>query len=88
MVAAGCSIALDVPVFEGVPSAMNVIAFTGAFASGAQQRTTQNDIVSSYLHHFQPVCHGNGTGVGATRRAIHPMTHVTLKQCCSGFWFW
>jgi NAD(P)H-quinone oxidoreductase subunit 5 len=85
MVAAGVFlIARMYPVFEGVPSAMNVIAFTGAFTAflGATIAITQNDIKKglAYSTISQLGYMVMAMGVGAYSAGLfHLMTHAYFK---------
>ena len=85
MVAAGVFlIARMYPVFEGVPAAMNVIAFTGAFTAflGATIALTQNDIKKglAYSTISQLGYMVMAMGVGAyTAGLFHLMTHAYFK---------
>ncbi|MBV9385956.1 MAG: NAD(P)H-quinone oxidoreductase subunit 5 [Chroococcidiopsidaceae cyanobacterium CP_BM_ER_R8_30] len=93
MVAAGVFlIARMYPVFEDVPAAMNVIAFTGAFTAflGATIAITQNDIKKglAYSTISQLGYMVMAMGVGAyTAGLFHLMTHAYFKAMlflCSG----
>ncbi|HIK27138.1 MAG: NAD(P)H-quinone oxidoreductase subunit 5 [Oscillatoriaceae bacterium SKW80] len=93
MVAAGVFlIARMYPVFEGIPLAMNVIAYTGAFTAflGASIAITQNDIKKSlaYSTISQLGYMVMAMGVGAyTAGLFHLMTHAYFKAMlflCSG----
>ncbi|WP_250124108.1 NAD(P)H-quinone oxidoreductase subunit 5 [Chroococcidiopsis sp. CCMEE 29] len=93
MVAAGVFlIARMYPVFEGVPAAMNVIAFTGAFTAflGASIAITQNDIKKglAYSTISQLGYMVMAMGVGAYSAGLfHLMTHAYFKAMlflCSG----
>jgi len=67
MVAAGVFlIARMYPVFEGVPAAMNVIAFTGAFTAFFRcNHYPKNDIKRVWLTpRFPTGLHGDGDGSG------------------------
>ena len=85
MVAAGVFlIARMYPVFEGVPAAMNVIAFTGAFTAllGATIAITQNDIKKglAYSTMSQLGYMVMAMGVGAYSAGLfHLMTHAYFK---------
>jgi NAD(P)H-quinone oxidoreductase subunit 5 len=85
MVAAGVFlIARMYPVFEGVPAAMNVIAFTGAFTAflGATIAITQNDIKKglAYSTISQLGYMVMAMGVGAYSAGLfHLMTHAYFK---------
>jgi NAD(P)H-quinone oxidoreductase subunit 5 len=85
MVAAGVFlIARMYPVFEHVPAAMNVIAFTGAFTAflGATIAITQNDIKKglAYSTISQLGYMVMAMGVGAYSAGIfHLMTHAYFK---------
>jgi NAD(P)H-quinone oxidoreductase subunit 5 len=93
MVAAGVFlIARMYPVFEGIPSAMNVIAYTGAFTAflGATIAITQNDIKKglAYSTVSQLGYMVMAMGVGAYGAGLfHLMTHAYFKAMlflCSG----
>lgn len=93
MVAAGVFlIARMYPVFEDVPAAMNVIAYTGAFTAflGATIAITQNDIKKglAYSTISQLGYMVMAMGVGAyTAGLFHLMTHAYFKAMlflCSG----
>lgn len=93
MVAAGVFlIARMYPVFEGIPLAMNVIAYTGAFTAflGASIAITQNDIKKglAYSTISQLGYMVMAMGVGAyTAGLFHLMTHAYFKAMlflCSG----
>jgi len=93
MVAAGVFlIARMYPVFEDIPAAMNVIAFTGAFTAflGATIAITQNDIKKglAYSTISQLGYMVMAMGVGAyTAGLFHLMTHAYFKAMlflCSG----
>jgi NAD(P)H-quinone oxidoreductase subunit 5 len=85
MVAAGVFlIARMYPVFEGIPTAMNVIAFTGAFTAflGATIAITQNDIKKglAYSTISQLGYMVMAMGVGAYSAGLfHLMTHAYFK---------
>jgi NAD(P)H-quinone oxidoreductase subunit 5 len=85
MVAAGVFlIARMYPVFENVPAAMNVIAYTGAFTAflGATIAITQNDIKKglAYSTISQLGYMVMAMGVGAyTAGLFHLMTHAYFK---------
>ncbi|MEA5549659.1 NAD(P)H-quinone oxidoreductase subunit 5 [Anabaena cylindrica UHCC 0172] len=85
MVAAGVFlIARMYPVFENVPAAMNVIAFTGAFTAflGATIAITQNDIKKglAYSTISQLGYMVMAMGVGAYSAGLfHLMTHAYFK---------
>ncbi|PIG93311.1 NAD(P)H-quinone oxidoreductase subunit 5 [Gloeocapsopsis sp. IPPAS B-1203] len=85
MVAAGVFlIARMYPVFEGIPAAMNVIAFTGAFTAflGATIAITQNDIKKglAYSTISQLGYMVMAMGVGAYSAGLfHLMTHAYFK---------
>ncbi|MBE9005463.1 NAD(P)H-quinone oxidoreductase subunit 5 [Fortiea sp. LEGE XX443] len=85
MVAAGVFlIARMYPVFEHVPAAMNVIAFTGAFTAflGASIAITQNDIKKglAYSTISQLGYMVMAMGVGAYSAGLfHLMTHAYFK---------
>ncbi len=85
MVAAGVFlVARMYPVFEHVPAAMNVIAFTGAFTAflGATIAITQNDIKKglAYSTISQLGYMVMAMGVGAYSAGIfHLMTHAYFK---------
>lgn len=85
MVAAGVFlVARMYPVFEGVPAAMNVIAFTGAFTAflGATIAVTQNDIKKglAYSTISQLGYMIMAMGVGAYSAGLfHLMTHAYFK---------
>ncbi|MBD2084869.1 NAD(P)H-quinone oxidoreductase subunit 5 [Trichocoleus sp. ST-U3] len=85
MVAAGVFlIARMYPVFEGIPVAMNVIAWTGAFTAflGATIAITQNDIKKglAYSTMSQLGYMVMAMGVGAyTAGLFHLMTHAYFK---------
>lgn len=85
MVAAGVFlIARMYPVFEGIPAAMNVIAFTGAFTAflGASIAITQNDIKKglAYSTISQLGYMVMAMGVGAYSAGLfHLMTHAYFK---------
>lgn len=85
MVAAGVFlVARMYPVFEHVPAAMNVIAFTGAFTAflGATIAITQNDIKKglAYSTISQLGYMVMAMGVGAyTAGLFHLMTHAYFK---------
>ncbi|MEW5860705.1 MAG: NAD(P)H-quinone oxidoreductase subunit 5 [Cyanobacteriota bacterium] len=85
MVAAGVFlIARMYPVFEGIPAAMNVIAWTGAFTAflGATIAITQNDIKKglAYSTMSQLGYMVMAMGVGAyTAGLFHLMTHAYFK---------
>lgn len=85
MVAAGVFlIARMFPVFEGIPSAMTVIAWTGAFTAflGATIAITQNDIKKglAYSTMSQLGYMVMAMGVGAyTAGLFHLMTHAYFK---------
>ncbi|MBD2091196.1 NAD(P)H-quinone oxidoreductase subunit 5 [Microcoleus sp. FACHB-1515] len=85
MVAAGVFlIARMFPVFEGLPTAMNVIAWTGAFTAflGASIAITQNDIKKglAYSTMSQLGYMVMGMGVGAYSAGMfHLMTHAYFK---------
>jgi NAD(P)H-quinone oxidoreductase subunit 5 len=85
MVAAGVFlIARMYPVFENVPAAMNVIAFTGAFTAflGATIAITQNDIKKglAYSTISQLGYMIMAMGVGAYSAGLfHLMTHAYFK---------
>ena len=85
MVAAGVFlIARMYPVFEGIPSAMNVIAWTGAFTAflGASIAITQNDIKKglAYSTISQLGYMVMAMGIGAyTAGLFHLMTHAYFK---------
>jgi NAD(P)H-quinone oxidoreductase subunit 5 len=85
MVAAGVFlIARMFPVFEGVPIAMNVIAWTGAFTAflGATIAITQNDIKKglAYSTMSQLGYMVMAMGVGAYSAGLfHLMTHAYFK---------
>ncbi|KJH70800.1 NAD(P)H-quinone oxidoreductase subunit 5 [Aliterella atlantica] len=85
MVAAGVFlIARMYPVFEGVPAAMNVIAFTGAFTAflGATIAITQNDIKKglAYSTVSQLGYMVMAMGIGAYSAGLfHLMTHAYFK---------
>ena len=85
MVAAGVFlIARMYPVFEGVPAAMNVIAYTGAFTAflGATIAVTQNDIKKglAYSTISQLGYMVMAMGVGAYSAGLfHLMTHAYFK---------
>ena len=85
MVAAGVFlIARMYPVFEGVPAAMSVIAFTGAFTAflGATIAVTQNDIKKglAYSTISQLGYMVMAMGVGAYSAGLfHLMTHAYFK---------
>jgi NAD(P)H-quinone oxidoreductase subunit 5 len=85
MVAAGVFlIARMFPVFEGIPSAMNVIAWTGAFTAflGATIAITQNDIKKglAYSTMSQLGYMVMAMGVGAYSAGMfHLMTHAYFK---------
>lgn len=85
MVAAGVFlIARMYPVFEGVPAAMNVIAYTGAFTAflGATIAITQNDIKKglAYSTISQLGYMVMAMGVGAYSAGLfHLMTHAYFK---------
>jgi len=93
MVAAGVFlIARMYPVFEDVPAAMNVIAYTGAFTAflGATIAITQNDIKKglAYSTISQLGYMVMAMGVGAYSAGLfHLMTHAYFKAMlflCSG----
>ena len=93
MVAAGVFlIARMYPVFEHVPAAMNVIAWTGAFTAflGASIALTQNDIKKglAYSTISQLGYMVMAMGIGAyTAGLFHLMTHAYFKAMlflCSG----
>jgi NAD(P)H-quinone oxidoreductase subunit 5 len=93
MVAAGVFlIARMYPVFEGVPAAMNVIAFTGAFTAflGASIAITQSDIKKglAYSTISQLGYMVMAMGLGAYSAGLfHLMTHAYFKAMlflCSG----
>ncbi|MBE9117763.1 NAD(P)H-quinone oxidoreductase subunit 5 [Lusitaniella coriacea LEGE 07157] len=93
MVAAGVFlIARMYPVFEGIPVAMNTIAWTGAFTAflGASIALTQNDIKKglAYSTISQLGYMVMAMGVGAyTAGLFHLMTHAYFKAMlflCSG----
>ncbi|MBW4623907.1 MAG: NAD(P)H-quinone oxidoreductase subunit 5 [Cyanosarcina radialis HA8281-LM2] len=93
MVAAGVFlIARMYPVFEGIPSVMNVIAWTGAFTAflGATIAITQNDIKKglAYSTMSQLGYMVMAMGVGAYGAGLfHLMTHAYFKAMlflCSG----
>ena len=93
MVAAGVFlIARMYPVFEGVPAAMNVIAYTGAFTAflGATIAITQNDIKKglAYSTISQLGYMVMAMGIGAYSAGLfHLMTHAYFKAMlflCSG----
>lgn len=93
MVAAGVFlIARMYPVFEGVPAAMNVIAYTGAFTAflGATIAITQNDIKKglAYSTISQLGYMVMAMGVDAYSAGLfHLMTHAYFKAMlflCSG----
>jgi NAD(P)H-quinone oxidoreductase subunit 5 len=85
MVAAGVFlIARMYPVFEGIPTAMNVIAWTGAFTAflGATIAITQNDIKKglAYSTMSQLGYMVMALGVGAYSAGLfHLMTHAYFK---------
>ncbi|GAB4462452.1 MAG: NAD(P)H-quinone oxidoreductase subunit 5 [Elainellaceae cyanobacterium] len=85
MVAAGVFlIARMFPVFENIPTAMNVIAYTGAVTAflGASIAITQNDIKKglAYSTMSQLGYMVMGMGVGAyTAGLFHLMTHAYFK---------
>ncbi|MBW4451385.1 MAG: NAD(P)H-quinone oxidoreductase subunit 5 [Nostoc indistinguendum CM1-VF10] len=85
MVAAGVFlIARMYPVFEGVPVAMNVIAFTGAFTAflGASIAITQNDIKKglAYSTISQLGYMVMAMGIGSYSAGLfHLMTHAYFK---------
>lgn len=85
MVAAGVFlIARMYPVFEGVPSAMNVIAYTGAFTAflGATIAITQNDIKKglAYSTISQLGYMVMAMGIGSYSAGLfHLMTHAYFK---------
>jgi NAD(P)H-quinone oxidoreductase subunit 5 len=85
MVAAGVFlIARMYPVFENVPAAMNIIAFTGAFTAflGATIAITQNDIKKglAYSTISQLGYMVMAMGVGAYSAGLfHLMTHAYFK---------
>ena len=85
MVAAGVFlIARMYPLFEGIPAAMNVIAFTGAFTAflGATIAITQNDIKKglAYSTISQLGYMVMAMGVGAYSAGLfHLMTHAYFK---------
>jgi NAD(P)H-quinone oxidoreductase subunit 5 len=85
MVAAGVFlIARMFPVFEGIPAAMNVIAWTGAFTAflGASIAITQNDIKKglAYSTMSQLGYMVMAMGCGAyTAGLFHLMTHAYFK---------
>ena len=85
MVAAGVFlIARMYPVFEGVPAAMNVIAYTGAFTAflGATIAITQNDIKKglAYSTISQLGYMVMALGIGAYSAGLfHLMTHAYFK---------
>lgn len=85
MVAAGVFlIARMFPVFEGLPTAMNVIAWTGAFTAflGATIAITQNDIKKglAYSTMSQLGYMVMAMGVGAYSAGLfHLMTHAYFK---------
>ncbi|MBW4541799.1 MAG: NAD(P)H-quinone oxidoreductase subunit 5 [Myxacorys chilensis ATA2-1-KO14] len=85
MVAAGVFlIARMFPVFEGIPAAMNVIAWTGAFTAflGATIAITQNDIKKglAYSTMSQLGYMVMAMGVGAYSAGLfHLMTHAYFK---------
>jgi NAD(P)H-quinone oxidoreductase subunit 5 len=85
MVAAGVFlIARMYPVFEGIPAAMNVIAYTGAFTAflGATIAITQNDIKKglAYSTISQLGYMVMAMGVGAYSAGLfHLMTHAYFK---------
>jgi NAD(P)H-quinone oxidoreductase subunit 5 len=85
MVAAGVFlIARMFPVFEGLPSAMDTIAWTGAFTAflGASIAITQNDIKKglAYSTMSQLGYMVMGMGVGAYSAGMfHLMTHAYFK---------
>ncbi|MGJ3249782.1 MAG: NAD(P)H-quinone oxidoreductase subunit 5 [Elainellaceae cyanobacterium] len=85
MVAAGVFlIARMAPIFEGVPSAMTVIAFTGGFTAflGASIAVTQNDIKKglAYSTMSQLGYMVMAMGVGAYGAGLfHLMTHAYFK---------
>ncbi len=85
MVAAGVFlIARMYPLFEGVPAAMNIIAFTGAFTAflGATIAITQNDIKKglAYSTISQLGYMVMAMGVGAYSAGLfHLMTHAYFK---------
>lgn len=93
MVAAGVFlIARMYPVFEGIPAAMDVIAYTGAFTAflGASIAITQNDIKKglAYSTISQLGYMVMAMGVGAYGAGLfHLMTHAYFKAMlflCSG----
>jgi NAD(P)H-quinone oxidoreductase subunit 5 len=93
MVAAGVFlIARMFPLFEGIPAAMNVIAWTGAFTAflGASIAITQNDIKKglAYSTMSQLGYMVMAMGVGAYGAGLfHLMTHAYFKAMlflCSG----
>ncbi|WP_448563073.1 NAD(P)H-quinone oxidoreductase subunit 5 [Trichothermofontia sp.] len=93
MVAAGVFlIARMFPVFEGIPVAMNMIAYTGAFTAflGATIAITQNDIKKglAYSTISQLGYMVMAMGVGAYGAGLfHLMTHAYFKAMlflCSG----
>jgi len=85
MVAAGVFlVARMFPVFENIPTAMNVIAWTGCFTAflGASIAITQNDIKKglAYSTMSQLGYMVMGLGVGAyTAGLFHLMTHAYFK---------
>ncbi len=85
MVAAGVFlIARMYPVFEGVPSAMNVISYTGAFTAflGATIAITQNDIKKglAYSTISQLGYMVMAMGIGSYSAGLfHLMTHAYFK---------
>ncbi|HEY9673768.1 MAG TPA: NAD(P)H-quinone oxidoreductase subunit 5 [Waterburya sp.] len=85
MVAAGVFlIARMYPVFEGIPSVMNVIAWTGAFTAflGASIAITQNDIKKglAYSTISQLGYMVMAMGIGAYSAGLfHLMTHAYFK---------
>ncbi len=85
MVAAGVFlIARMFPVFEDIPTVMNVIAYTGAFTAflGASIAITQNDIKKglAYSTMSQLGYMVMGMGVGAYSAGLfHLMTHAYFK---------
>ncbi|HIK14007.1 MAG TPA: NAD(P)H-quinone oxidoreductase subunit 5 [Leptolyngbyaceae cyanobacterium M33_DOE_097] len=85
MVAAGVFlVARMFPVFENIPAAMNVIAWTGCFTAflGASIAITQNDIKKglAYSTMSQLGYMVMGLGVGAyTAGLFHLMTHAYFK---------
>ena len=93
MVAAGVFlIARMYPVFEGIPSVMSIIAWTGAFTAflGATIALTQNDIKKglaySTISQLGYMVMAMGVG-GYTAGLFHLMTHAFFKAMlflCSG----